>query len=119
MPISFVVNEVEIDNASVWSCSSVQRLVGVFCNLLLGHKDRWYPARENQSSKQMFPLPMQKDVFTVTIQIEASHTPDMKNATTHLKSASCRYGLWSPRELICESNYMEVSTYGTVLKVRG
>ncbi|NXT63123.1 ZP2 protein, partial [Chaetops frenatus] len=52
---------------------------------------------------------LEKDVFTVTVQIKTSPTPDMSNATTHLKSASCHYGLWSPREFICESNYMEVS----------
>ncbi|KFV97849.1 Zona pellucida sperm-binding protein 2, partial [Eurypyga helias] len=52
---------------------------------------------------------LEEDVFTVTLQIKASHTPDMKNATTHLKSASCHYGPWRPRELLCESNYMEVS----------
>ncbi|XP_065689542.2 zona pellucida sperm-binding protein 2-like [Patagioenas fasciata] len=50
-----------------------------------------------------------KDVFTVTIQIKSSRTPDMKNIRTHLKSASCPYGLRSTRELLCESNYMEVS----------
>ncbi|OXB84392.1 UNVERIFIED_CONTAM: hypothetical protein H355_010819, partial [Colinus virginianus] len=51
---------------------------------------------------------LEKDVFTVTIQINVAHTADMKNATTHQKSASCSYGPQSPREIVCETNYMEV-----------
>ncbi|KFQ54570.1 Zona pellucida sperm-binding protein 2, partial [Nestor notabilis] len=50
-----------------------------------------------------------EDMFIITVEIKASHSADMKNATTHLKSASCSYSPWSPRELVCGSNYMEVS----------
>ncbi|KAM6082337.1 uncharacterized protein VSU04_002694 [Chlamydotis macqueenii] len=57
---------------------------------------------------------LEKDVFTITLEIKASRTPDMKNAATHLKSASCPYGPWSPRELVCERNYMEVSVRNEV-----
>uniref|UniRef100_A0A8B9I7Y0 ZP domain-containing protein n=1 Tax=Anser brachyrhynchus TaxID=132585 RepID=A0A8B9I7Y0_9AVES len=59
---------------------------------------------------------VEKDTFTVTIQVKASHTPDMKNASIHLKSASCHYGPWSPRELVCETNFMEVSVRRDVPK---
>lgn len=117
MHVAYVVNQVESNNASIWSCSSAQSLVDGFCNILLGHQDIWSLIRENQSNKKVFSLSMQEDMFIITVEIIASDAADMKNATTHVKSASCSYSPWSPRELVCESNYMEVSTGSTDRKV--
>ncbi|XP_074845247.1 uncharacterized protein LOC142010733 [Carettochelys insculpta] len=52
---------------------------------------------------------IESNVYTVAVQIKAAASPDMKNAATYLKTVSCPYGPWYPRELVCENNYMEVS----------
>ncbi|XP_018428485.1 PREDICTED: uncharacterized protein LOC108801009, partial [Nanorana parkeri] len=46
--------------------------------------------------------------FTVPVMIEISSRPDMVGAISYLKNMSCPY-YWSPREILCETNYMEVS----------
>lgn len=56
------------------------------------------------------PVSLQSDVYTITVQIKAATNPDMKNAVVYLKTVSCPYSPWHPRELVCETNYMEVSS---------
>ncbi|XP_040204490.1 uncharacterized protein LOC120936312 [Rana temporaria] len=46
--------------------------------------------------------------FTVPVKIEISSRPDMVGAISYLKNTSCPY-YWSPREIYCDTNYMEVS----------
>ncbi|TFK14209.1 Zona pellucida sperm-binding protein 2 [Platysternon megacephalum] len=60
---------------------------------------------------------IESDVYTVTVQIQAATNPDMKNALTHLKTVSCPYSPWHPRELVCETNYMEVSVRRNVPQI--
>ncbi|XP_075779564.1 uncharacterized protein LOC102446806 [Pelodiscus sinensis] len=60
---------------------------------------------------------IESDVYTVAIQIQAATDPDMKNAATHLKTVRCPYGPWHSRELVCETNYMEVSVKRNVPQI--
>ncbi|XP_044146833.1 uncharacterized protein LOC122935133 [Bufo gargarizans] len=46
--------------------------------------------------------------YTASVKIEISSRPDMGGAMSYFKVVSCPY-VWSPREAICETNYMEVS----------
>ncbi|XP_068135182.1 uncharacterized protein [Hyperolius riggenbachi] len=46
--------------------------------------------------------------FTVQVKIEISSRPDMVGAEVYIKTVSCPY-YWKPREIFCETNYMEVS----------
>ncbi|XP_029451817.1 zona pellucida sperm-binding protein 2-like isoform X2 [Rhinatrema bivittatum] len=47
--------------------------------------------------------------FTITVQIDVSTTPDMREVSSYVRALSCSYFPWSPREILCETNYMEVS----------
>ncbi|XP_078503881.1 uncharacterized protein LOC144762531 [Lissotriton helveticus] len=47
--------------------------------------------------------------FSMNVTIDISSTPDMVSAVTYVKKLMCPAYLWSAREIICETNYMEVS----------
>lgn len=64
-------------------------------------------------------MSLQSDVYTVTVQIKTATNPDMKNALTHLKTVSCPYSPWHPRELVCETNYMEVRSQALIFHGEG
>ncbi|XP_056419065.1 zona pellucida sperm-binding protein 2-like isoform X2 [Hyla sarda] len=46
--------------------------------------------------------------YTQSVKIEMASSRGMGDAVTYVKMVTCPY-IWSPREIICERNYMEVS----------
>nr|XP_033791578.1 zona pellucida sperm-binding protein 2-like [Geotrypetes seraphini] len=56
--------------------------------------------------------------FTIMVQIDVATTPDMKDALSYLKSLSCSYFSWRPREILCETNYMEVSVWREIPQIQ-
>ncbi|XP_061470410.1 uncharacterized protein LOC133379333 [Rhineura floridana] len=47
--------------------------------------------------------------YTLNIQIKAATNPEMLDAVVLNIPVRCSYGPWQPREIVCETNYMEVS----------
>ncbi|XP_053877243.1 uncharacterized protein LOC128833413 isoform X1 [Malaclemys terrapin pileata] len=54
------------------------------------------------------------ELFSLTINIKVSSSPDMRQAATYTYPMHCTYTPWAPREIVCEENYMEVSVKSDV-----
>ncbi|XP_044866504.1 zona pellucida sperm-binding protein 2-like isoform X2 [Mauremys mutica] len=54
------------------------------------------------------------ELFSLTVNIKVSSSPDMRRAATYTYPMYCTYTPWAPREIVCEENYMEVSVKSDV-----
>ncbi|XP_074982279.1 uncharacterized protein LOC142071373 [Caretta caretta] len=54
------------------------------------------------------------ELFSLTINVKVSSSPDMRQAATYTYPMYCTYSPWAPREIVCEENYMEVSVKSDV-----
>ncbi|XP_075450959.1 uncharacterized protein LOC142492168 isoform X2 [Ascaphus truei] len=77
------------------------------CGYTISH-DFWGNIDFRASLLSCYTVIVDDGHFTVTVQIDIAPTPDMSGSVRYVKAVTCPYD-WSPREILCETNYMEVS----------
>ncbi|KAM6468748.1 uncharacterized protein PHA67_009107 [Liasis olivaceus] len=88
-----------------WSIDEVQAMK---CGYTI-FQDAWGNIEFRASLIGCYTQIVDDQQFTLTIQIKAATDPEMHNAALLNVPVSCSYGPWQPREIVCETNYMEVS----------
>ncbi|XP_034289844.1 zona pellucida sperm-binding protein 2-like [Pantherophis guttatus] len=88
-----------------WSIDEVQAMK---CGYTI-FQDAWGNIEFRASLIGCYTQIVDDQQFTLTIQIQAATNPEMHTATLLNVPVSCSYGPWQPREIVCETNYMEVS----------
>ncbi|XP_066451335.1 uncharacterized protein [Eleutherodactylus coqui] len=77
------------------------------CGYTISYND-WGDITFRTSLYSCYTQIMNDTYYTISVKVEISTRRDMGNAVSYMKVVSCPY-VWSPREMICETNYMEVS----------